>query len=307
MNNKTNIHIISEEDAGMRIDSYLANIYSNYSRSALQKLIKNENIKLNNNIVKSSYILKQDDEIFCNFDVDKIEIIKPQQINIDIVYEDKRMLVANKPSGMLTHPTSIERTNTLVNALLFYTDGNLSDCNGLDRPGIVHRLDRNTSGLLMVSKDNDAYEFLKSQIQQHTIEKKYYALVCGDVKQNSDTITTYIGRHPTKPEKMAVVDSGKTSITHYRVIERFNNFSLLDVTLETGRTHQIRVHMSHIGHPIVNDTLYGGSKLPAKTNEQALQAYSIKFITPFDNSYKHIEIPMDNDIIRALNYLRSTK
>ena len=175
------------------------------------------------------------------------------------------------------------------------------------RPGIVHRLDRNTSGLLMVAKNNSAYEALKKQMQERTIEKKYYALVCGALKDDEGTIIENIGRHPSKPEKMAVTPDGKPSVTHYKVIERFQAHTLLDVTLETGRTHQIRVHMAYIKHPIVNDTMYGGSKLPVKTSEQVLQAYSLKFVSPADNSQKHITLDFDSDIIKTLNYLRSKK
>ena len=208
---------------------------------------------------------------------------------------------------MLTHPTSTEKSGTLVNALLYYTNSKLAFAAGIDRPGIVHRLDRNTSGLLIVAKNDEAYFFLKKQMQNRTSEKKYYAIVCGIPQSAEDTIITDIGGHPTKPEKMAVISNGKQSITHYNVIDTFNNFALLDVTLETGRTHQIRVHMSHIGHPIVNDTLYGGKSLPVNSNEQALQAYSLSFVSPEDNEQKHIVTGFDNDIIKTINYLRCTK
>jgi len=306
MNKNIKKFIVSIEDAGQRIDSFLTGIYSEFSRSFFQKQIKNELILVNSKVVKPSQQLKADDIIYINFNVPD-NSPKPQDIPLEIHYEDQQILVINKPSGMLTHPTSIERENTLVNALLHHTNGKLSTCNGTDRPGIVHRLDRNTSGLLIVTKDDDAYEAIKLQMQNRTIEKKYYALVSGVVEPDNGTITTNIGRHPSKPEKMAVTENGKLSITHYKVIEKFDKFSLLDITLETGRTHQIRVHMSHIGHPIVNDTMYGGTKLPANTYEQALQAYSLKFITPCNNELKEIQIPIDNDIMKALNYLRSKK
>ena len=307
MNNKHNIHVITSEDSGQRIDSFLANVYSSFSRSFIQKQIKNGNILLNDVQTKPSQILKVDDVVIEKFDTESTTIINEENIPLQVVYEDDCMLVVNKPSNMLTHPTSTERTNTLVNALLYYTKGNLSTCNGVDRPGIVHRLDRNTSGLLMISKTDESYELIKRQIQDRVIEKKYFALVSGVLKDDKGTINANIGRHPKKPEKMAVVDSGKPSVTHYSVIERFDKFTLLDITLETGRTHQIRVHMSHIGHPIVNDTMYGNIKLPVKTSEQALQAYSLKFVSPSDGTNKHVEIPMDDDIIKALNYLRSKK
>lgn len=304
---KTDTYIIDSEDVNTRIDTFLANIYSDVSRSFVQKQIKNGNVLLNGNTVKSSVILKAEDVVTILFESQTDYIIEPENIPVEIKYEDDSMLVVNKPSGMLTHPTSTEMSGTLVNAMLYYTKGKLSDCNGANRPGIVHRLDRNTSGLLMIAKTNDAYEFLKTQMQQRTVEKKYYALVCGNLEPDECTINKNIGRHKTKPEKMTVDDSGKLSITHYRVLERFGTHTFIEINLETGRTHQIRVHMSYIGHPLVNDTLYGGCKLPVKTKEQVLQAFSLKFTSPYDSKERVITIDYDDDIIKTLNYLRSKK
>ena len=306
-NNLTNKFIIESEDANQRLDSFLSVIYQDFSRSFIQKQIKSYNVLVNDKETKNSYILKTDDTITVNFETNQQFEIKPENIPIEILYEDEHMAVINKPSGMLTHPTSKETTGTLVNALLFHFKGKLSNSNGIQRPGIVHRLDRNTSGLLMIAKTNEAYDFLKKQMQNHEIEKKYYALVCGNIDNDEGTIRTNIGRHPSKPEKMAVVPDGKPSVTHYKVLERFNTHTLLDINLETGRTHQIRVHMSYIHHPIVNDTMYGGSKLPVKTTEQVLQAYSLKFFSLCDNETKHIQINFDDDLEKTLNYLRSKK
>lgn len=304
---KIETFVIEQEDANIRLDNFLSNIYQDISRSYIQKQIKTGRVTVNTNTTKPSYILKNDDVISTDFEDAAAEVIEPQNIPLEILYEDNSMLVVNKPAGMLTHPTSLEKENTLVNALLYYTNGKLADCNGLFRPGIVHRLDRNTSGLLMTAKNNDAYNFLKSEMQQHNIEKKYYAIVSGVIKDDTGTINEPIGRHRSKPEKMAVVHDGKPSVTHYKVMERFNNFTLVEVKLETGRTHQIRVHMAYIKHPIVNDTLYGGTKIPVKTKEQVLQAYSLKFTSPQDNSEHLIKIDFDDDIIKTLNYLRSKK
>ena len=298
---------IEQEDAGQRIDSFLSNIYPDLSRSYLQKQIKNANILVNNTKTKPAYILKNDDTVELESDTKPALVIEAENIPLDIKYEDESMLVVNKPAGMLTHPTSTETTNTLVNALLYYTNGHLSDCNGINRPGIVHRLDRNTSGLLMIAKTNAAYESLKAQMQAKTVEKKYYAIVCGNLEATEGTIDKNIGRHPTKPEKMAVVPDGKPSVTHYKVLEQFKGYTLLEINLETGRTHQIRVHMSHIGHPVANDTMYGATKFPVKTKEQVLEAFSLKFVSPADNAQKHVEIGFDDDIIKSLNYLRSKK
>lgn len=300
-------YIIESEDSNQRIDSFLSNIYPDLSRSFIQKQIKLENVKLVNSPVKSSYILKTDDIVTVEFNIENEYKIEPENISLDIKYEDNSMLIVNKPTGMLSHPSSVEKTGTLVNALLYKYHDNLSNCNGSNRPGIVHRLDRNTSGLLMIAKNNEAYEFLKQQIQNRTIEKKYYAIVCGNLDTDTGTITADIGRHPTKPEKMAVVSGAKHSVTHFKVIERFSTHTFVEITLETGRTHQIRVHMSHIGHPIVNDTIYGGSRLPVKTADQVLQAFFLKFISPDDNQEHLVTIDFDSDIIKTLNYLRSKK
>ena len=304
---KIETFVIEQEDTNIRLDNFLSNIYQDISRSYIQKQIKTGRVTVNTNTTKPSYILKNDDVISTDFEDAAAEVIEPQNIPLEILYEDNSMLVVNKPAGMLTHPTSLEKENTLVNALLYYTNGKLADCNGLFRPGIVHRLDRNTSGLLMAAKNNDAYNFLKSEMQQHNIEKKYYAIVSGVIKDDTGTINEPIGRHRSKPEKMAVVHDGKPSVTHYKVMERFNNCTLVEVKLETGRTHQIRVHMAYIKHPVVNDTLYGGTKIPVKTKEQVLQAYSLKFTSPQDNSEHLIKIDFDDDIIKTLNYLRSKK
>lgn len=304
---KTDTYFIDCDDANTRLDAFLANLYAGVSRSFIQKQIKNENVLLNKCTAKPSSILKPEDIIEVFFETTKEYIISPENIQLDIQYEDDSMLVVNKPSGMLTHPTSIENTGTLVNALLYYTGGKLSDCNGANRPGIVHRLDRNTSGLLMIAKNNIAYEFLKQQMQNRTVTKKYYAVICGNLEADEGTINKNIGRHKSRPEKMAVDDSGKPSITHYKVLERFNGYTFVDINLETGRTHQIRVHMASIGHPVVNDTMYGACRIPVKTKEQVLQAYSLRFVSPVDSKERLITIDYDDDIIKTLNYLRSKK
>lgn len=298
-------YVISEEDANIRLDVFLSGLYEHLSRSFIQKQIKSENVLVNDNPQKVSYFLKTDDVIVTDFTEESSFLITPQNIPLDIKYEDPSMLVVNKPTGMLTHPTTTEKENTLVNALLFYTNGVLSDCNGINRPGIVHRLDRNTSGLLMIAKNNEAFEFIKKQIQEHTIEKKYYAVVCGVMENNSGTINKPIARSKSKPEKMSIDINGKPSVTHYRVIERLNGYTFLDITLETGRTHQIRVHLASENHPIVNDTMYGGTKVPVNTDFQVLQSYSLQFVSPYDQKQRDIVLEPDNVIIKTLNYLRN--
>ena len=300
--------IISDEDENKRLDSFLGEILQNTSRTKLQNLIKNNQVLVNGEKKKVAYQIKENDKIFITIEDNENSaiLVEPENIPIDIKYEDEQMLVINKPKGMLTHPTTKETTNTLVNALLYkYGYAGLSDRNGTLRPGILHRLDRNTSGLLMIAKTNEAHDFLTEQIKTKTAIRKYLAIVKGNFEKAEGTIKTDIGRNPSKPEKMAVVEDGKTSITHYKVLESYINYTFLELKLETGRTHQIRVHMNHIKHPIVNDSLYNGPKIKVKTIEQALQAYDLTFTTPKDNSIINIRIEPDEDIKKVLNFLRS--
>lgn len=296
---------IDENDENKRLDSYLSEITPDLSRSKIQNFIKSGNVKINDSIKKPSYILKENDKI--DFEIpeeEKLEI-KPQDIPIEIVYEDENMLVVNKPSGMLTHPTTIERENTLVNALLYKFNNNLSDINGEFRRGILHRLDRNTSGLLMIAKNNKAHEFLAEQIKNHTITKKYRAIVKGVIKEDEFEINSPIGRNPNQPHKMMTRDDGKTSRTIVKVLERFKEYTYIELTLITGRTHQIRVHMKSINHPVYNDTLYGAGQGKVKTDEQVLQSYYLRFTKPFGNEIIELQIEPDEKINKVLKYLRS--
>lgn len=296
---------IDENDENKRLDSYLSEITPDLSRSKIQNFIKSGNVKINDSIKKPSYILKENDKI--DFEIpeeEKLEI-KPQDIPIEIVYEDENMLVVNKPSGMLTHPTTIERENTLVNALLYKFNNNLSDINGEFRRGILHRLDRNTSGLLMIAKNNKAHEFLADQIKNHTITKKYRAVVKGTIKEDEFEINSPIGRNPNQPHKMMTRDDGKPSRTIVKVLERFKEYTYIELTLITGRTHQIRVHMKSINHPVYNDTLYGAGQGKVKTDEQVLQSYYLRFTKPFGNEIIELQIEPDEKINKVLKYLRS--
>ena len=296
---------IDENDENKRLDSYLSEITPDLSRSKIQNFIKSGNVKINDSIKKPSYILKENDKI--DFEIpeeEKLEI-KPQDIPIEIVYEDENMLVVNKPSGMLTHPTTIERENTLVNALLYKFNNNLSDINGEFRRGILHRLDRNTSGLLIIAKNNKAHEFLAEQIKNHTITKKYRAIVKGVIKEDEFEINSPIGRNPNQPHKMMTRDDGKPSRTIVKVLERFKEYTYIELTLITGRTHQIRVHMKSINHPVYNDTLYGAGQGKVKTDEQVLQSYYLRFTKPFGNEIIELQIEPDEKINKVLKYLRS--
>ena len=298
------IFFIDENDENKRLDSFLSEITPDLSREKIQNYIKSGAVKINGQDKKPSYILKEGDKIEFEVPEDEDLTIKPQNIALDIVYEDENMLVVNKPSGMLTHPTTIERENTLVNALLYKYGQNLSDINGEFRRGILHRLDRNTSGLLMIAKNNDAHEFLANQIKNHTLTKKYRAVVKGEYEKDTDVIDLPIGRNPNQPHKMMVRDDGKESKTIVKVIERFKNATYLELTLITGRTHQIRVHLAYKKHPVFNDTLYGAGQSKVKTEEQVLQSYYLRFTKPFGDEIIELEIEPDEKITKVLKYLK---
>lgn len=301
------IIFIDENDENKRLDSYLSEMTPDLSRSKIQNLIKSGAVKVNDTLKKSSYSLKENDKI--DFEIPETESIKiePQNIPLRIVWEDENMLVVNKPSGMLTHPTSIERENTLVNALLYKYGDNLSDINGEFRRGILHRLDRNTSGLLMVAKNNKAHEFLANQIKNHTITKKYRAIVKGVINEDEFEINSPIGRNPNQPHKMMTREDGKPSKTIVKVLERFKDATYVELTLITGRTHQIRVHMKSINHPVYNDTLYGAGQGKVKTDEQVLQSYFLRFTKPFKDEIIELEIEPDEKISKVLKFLRANK
>lgn len=296
--------IVDELAEEKRLDTFLAGYLQDYSRSKIQSEIKKGNIIVNNTLVKPSYIIKPNDEIIINI-IENIKEILPEAIPLEIIWEDENMLVVNKPSNMLTHPTTIENTGTLVNALLYYCGENLSDINGDFRRGIIHRLDRNTSGLLMIAKNNEAHEFLVNKMKLRLIEKKYIAIISGIVKEDEFVINKPIGRNPNQPHKMAIVENGKESISKVKVLKRFKDATLVEVHLITGRTHQIRVHLSSIGHPVYNDTLYGFGKIKVKTEEQVLQSYKLTFPKPFTEELISLEIPMDEKITKVINYLKS--
>ena len=301
------IIFIDENDEGKRLDNFLTEI-TGCSRSKIQAAVKNGLALVNSMQKKSSYNLKENDRVEFELTDEKDLCIEPENIPLDIVYEDENMLVVNKPSGMLTHPTSLEKKGTLVNALLFRYGENLSDINGEFRRGILHRLDRNTSGLLMIAKNNRAHEFLASQIKQHTVVKKYRAIVKGAYKKDEDKIELPIGRNPKQPQKMCVTTDGKDSLTLVKVLEHFgNDATYLELTLITGRTHQIRVHLSYKGHPVYNDSLYGAGQGKVKTEEQVLQSYHLEFTKPFSDEIICLEIEPDEKFQKVLNYYRNRR
>ncbi len=280
------MEIVIEEDINYRIDSYLSERLK-YSRSKIAKMIKESAILVNDKNVKSSYELKKGDKIFIGDYKEDISV-EPENIPLDIVYEDNDVIVVNKPNGMVVHPAIGSTHGTLVNALLYYSK-NLSKINGEFRPGIVHRIDAYTTGLLMVAKNDKAHEILSSQLSEKKTSRKYIALVWGVIKEDTATIDAPIGRDLTDRKKMSVTNiNSKDAITHLKVLKRFKDATLIELKLETGRTHQIRVHMNYIGHPVVNDPVYGRRKLIDNTG-QCLHAYLLGFIHPTLNKYMEFE------------------
>lgn len=295
---------VDMDEAGTRLDVFVAGFVPELTRTRVQQLIKEESaVFVNDKVAKNSYKLKYGDEIRIKIPEARSLDLNAENIAIDVRYEDDDMLVINKPFGMLTHPTSIEREHTLVNALLYYCKGKLSGINGIMRPGILHRLDRDTSGLLMIAKNDFAHQFLSEQIRKKTAIRQYLAVLHGNLQEDKGTINSPIDRHPAQKHKMAVVEGGKPAITHWKVLEKFEKFSLVEATLETGRTHQIRVHFSSINHPVAGDPIYGGDNIKVKLHGQALQAYKLTFFRPSDKKQITIELEPDEDIKKMLKYV----
>lgn len=299
---------IDENSEDIRLDLYLSELYDGISRSKIQNTIKSGKVLVNGKEKKPSYVLKDGDKIeFENLVENTIIKIEPENLSLETIWEDENMAVINKPSGMLTHPTPIETSGTLVNALLHKFGENLSDLNGEFRRGIVHRLDRNTSGLLMIAKNNKTHEYLYEMIKNHNLIKKYRAVLVGSYPIDEEIIEEPIGRHRTQQHKMTVDSEGKPSTTILKVIERFKEATFVELTLITGRTHQIRVHTSYKKHPVYNDTLYGAGQGKIKTDEQVLQSYYLKFAKPFSSEIIELEIEPDEKLSKVLNYFKNRR
>ena len=287
------------EDANERIDNYLIKIL-NKSRSKIQNLIKTENVKVNNKIIKNSYIVKQNDNIEINEIEEQPLSAKAEKIVLDIVYEDDDIIVVNKQNGLVVHPAVGNPTGTLVNGLMYHSK-NLSKVNGEFRPGIVHRIDAFTTGLLVVAKNDYAHEFLARQLENKTTHRIYVALVWGVINEDTGTIDAPIGRDKKDRKKMAVTsENSKNAVTHFKVIERYKDATLIELKLETGRTHQIRVHMNYINHPVVNDSVYGKRKLIDETG-QCLHAKELGFIHPTTKKYMCFTSELPKEFINILN------
>lgn len=295
-----------EDETGKRIDVYIAEYKDGLSRSRVQKLIEGGFVSINGKTVKSNYKLRKGDIIEVEIpDPEPLEI-EAENIPLDIIYEDKDVVIVNKPQGMVVHPAAGHYSGTLVNALMYHCKDDLSGINGQTRPGIVHRIDKDTSGVLMIAKSDAAHNSLAQQLAVHSITRKYYAVVCGNIKEDGGTVDKPIGRSPKDRKKMAVVQGGRRAVTHYKVLERFGGkYTLIEAQLETGRTHQIRVHMASLGHPLLGDSVYGSEKQPFKLQGQALHAKVLGFKRPSDGRYVEFESPLPEYFEKLLTKLRN--
>ncbi|CAH2212816.1 RluA family pseudouridine synthase [Tepidibacter aestuarii] len=294
---------VNEENEGMRLDVFLSSKFDNMSRSYIQKIIKEGNVFVNNKKEKSRYITKINDKINLNIPKPKELEVEAENIDIDIVYEDDDVLVVNKPQGMVVHPAPGNYTGTLVNAILYHCRDNLSSINGVIRPGIVHRIDKDTSGLLMIAKNNNAHNFLSEQLKEHTITRKYHMISYGVLKEDTMTVDAPIARHPVDRLKMAIVEGGKRAVTHFKVLKRFEKYTYVEAQLETGRTHQIRVHMASKRHPLVGDPVYGPKNSKFKLNGQMLHAKTLGFIHPTTKEYMEFNSNLPDYFEKMLNIL----
>lgn len=281
------------EKGGERIDKYLSEQLEDMTRSHIQKLIKENMVRVNGMTVKSNFKLSASDQIEVEIPELKEPDILPENIPLDILYEDQDILVVNKPKGMVVHPAPGHYTGTLVNAIMYHCKDNLSGINGVMRPGIVHRIDMDTTGSLLICKNDRAHQALAKQLKEHSITRKYHAIVHGRLKEDEGTIDKPIGRHPIDRKKMSVhCTNGREAVTHYRVLKRFQQFTYIECQLETGRTHQIRVHMSSIGHSILGDQVYGPAKCPYKLQGQTLHAKVLGITHPTTGKYMEFDAPL---------------
>ena len=295
---------LEAEYEGERLDKYLSILYPEQSRSFFQKLIKDGHVLVNDTPEKANYRLRVEDLISVTIP-DAVETpILPENIPLDILYEDDDLLVVNKPKGMVVHPSAGHYTGTLVNAIMYHCKDSLSGINGEIRPGIVHRIDMDTTGSLIVCKNDESHIFIAEQIKEHSVTRKYRGIVYGGVSDDEGTIDAPIGRHPTDRKKMAIVPNGKPAVTHYRVLQRFERYTYMEFQLETGRTHQIRVHMASIGHPLLGDAVYSSGKSPYHLQGQALHAMTIGFIHPATREYLEITAPLPDYFEKILHDLR---
>jgi 23S rRNA pseudouridine1911/1915/1917 synthase len=284
--------IVNENDKGKRLDIYIAENFNELSRTMIKKLIESNNILVNDKSEKVSYKVQANDNISIDVPKAKETKLKAQEIPLDIIYEDSDIIVVNKPKGMVVHPANGNPDGTLVNAILSICKNSLSGIGGELRPGIVHRLDKDTSGLIIVAKNDKAHINMSEQIKERNVKKTYIALVRGNVPEEEATINMPIGRSTKDRKKMAVTKNGKQAITHFKVLKRYSKYTLLEIKIETGRTHQIRVHMAEIGYPVVGDAVYSNGKNEFGIEGQMLHAYKLEFMHPITNKHMELTAPL---------------
>ena len=297
---------VTEEYEDERIDKYMASLIDSLSRSFIQKMMKEQKVLVNNIPVKANYRLRAEDEICFTLPEAAEPDIEAENIPLDILYEDDDVLVVNKPKGMVVHPAAGHYSGTLVNAVMYHCRGSLSGINGVMRPGIVHRIDRDTTGSLIICKNDNAHLSIAAQLKDHTIVRRYRAIVHGVIREEELCINSPVGRHPTDRKKMAAgVRNGKEAVTHIKVMERFRAYTYIECRLETGRTHQIRVHMDSIGHPLLGDTVYGNRKysLPYVLQGRTLHAMTLGFIHPVSGEYVETTAPLPDYFSHLLETL----
>lgn len=297
------------EHDGERLDKYLSMLFQDrdvcQSRSFFQKIIRESQVKVNDSCQKANYHVRKGDRIAVTFPAAAETPILPENIPLDILYEDEDLLVVNKPKGMVVHPAAGHYSGTLVNAVMYHCKDSLSGINGAIRPGIVHRIDMDTTGSLIVCKNDQSHVHIAEQIKEHTVTRRYHGIVCGNIKDDTGVIRAPIGRHPADRKKMAVnPKNGRDAVTHYRVLERFSDYTYAEFELETGRTHQIRVHMADIGHPLLGDSLYSGRKWAFSLQGQTLHAMTIGFLHPRSGQYVEVSAPLPEYFKKLLNILR---
>lgn len=299
--------IVAPEEAGVRIDRYLSDQCQDISRSYLQKLLKEQSVLVEEKPVKTNYKVNAGDRISLTLPKIREPEIMPEEIPLDIVYEDKDIILINKPKGMVVHPAAGHYSGTLVNGLMSHCRNELSGINGVMRPGIVHRIDMDTTGVLIVCKNDMAHNSISEQLKEHSITRKYAAIVHGVLKEDEGTINAPIGRHPVDRKKMSINEkNGREAVTHYRVLERYRQFTYIECQLETGRTHQIRVHMASIGHPLLGDSVYGPTKCPFRLTGQTLHAGVLGIIHPRTGEYIEFTAPLPDYFEELLRKLRLT-
>lgn len=296
---------VGEQEGGVRIDKYLADTAGQLSRSYIQKLLKEGHVLVNGKTVKASYVVEDEDVLSMDIPEAVEPEIEPEAMELDILYEDDDVILINKPKGMVVHPAAGHYSHTLVNGLMYHCLGNLSGINGVLRPGIVHRIDMDTTGVLIVCKNDMAHNSIAAQLKEHSITRRYQAIVHGVIKEDEGSIDAPIGRHPVERKKMSInYNNGKPAVTHYKVLTRFKDFTHVECRLETGRTHQIRVHMASIRHPLLGDCVYGPARCPVPgLTGQTLHAGVLGFIHPKTGAYMEFSAPLPDYFSKLLRTL----